>query len=95
MTSLPALTNGGAKGGRDCALVLDDLHHRRFAAFAARNVDVIGASLLEREPDEFAAALNRRPVIKQIAHGSPPAAREVSRQSARGHVRVAAHVPVQ
>src|SRR5581483_5881048 len=34
----------------------------------AGHVHVIGARLLEREPDEFPAALYRRPVIQFIAH---------------------------
>src|SRR5580704_11258920 len=56
------------------ALVFEQLHHRRNAAFAgpARDIDVIGASLLKREPDEFAAALNAWPIIKFVAHCPPP-----------------------
>ena len=41
------------------ALVLEQFHHRRHAAppRPARDVDVIGAGLFERQADEFAAAL--------------------------------------
>src|SRR6202050_302456 len=55
------------------ALVLEYLHHRRHAAPArpARDIDVIGAGLFEREADEFAAALDAGPVIKLVAHASP------------------------
>ena len=62
---------GRARG----ALVFKKLHHCRHAAFAgtAGNVDVVGAGLFERQPDELAAALNGRPVVKLIAHGSAPA----------------------
>src|ERR1700730_11042384 len=40
-------------------------------AALARDVDVIGAGLFQREADELAAPLYRRPVIKFVAHGLP------------------------
>src|SRR5438132_1236231 len=42
--------------------------HRPHAARTARNVDVIGARVLEREADELAAALNGGPVIERVSH---------------------------
>src|SRR6202044_87346 len=58
------------------ALVFEQLHQRRHAAPArpARDVEVIGAGLFEREANEFAATLDARPVVKLITHG-PPASR--------------------
>jgi hypothetical protein len=42
-------------------------HHRRDAALA-RHVDIVRTGLFQREPDEFAAALDLRPVIQFVAH---------------------------
>src|SRR5262249_4537566 len=51
------------------ARVVHELHHRLDATLAAaRHVDVIGAGLLEREPDELAATLNVRPIVGFVAH---------------------------
>ena len=47
--------------------------HRRHAAAVARDIDVFGAGLLQGEAHEFAAPLNRRPVIELICHADPPA----------------------
>ena len=46
------------------------LHHLRHRAHAAlaRHIGVIGAGLLQREADIFAASLDLRPVIKLITH---------------------------
>src|SRR5688572_30751570 len=52
------------------ALAPDQLVNHAIAALA-RHVDVVGARLFQRKPDEFAAPLNFRPVIKLVAHGSP------------------------
>ena len=41
----------------------------RLAAALARDVDIVGAGLLQREADEFAAPLDGRPVIEFVAHG--------------------------
>src|SRR6266508_4159016 len=48
----------------------DQLHHGGNATLAspARHVDIVGAGLLQGEANEFAAALDRRPVVKFIAH---------------------------
>src|SRR5215471_11314797 len=64
------------KGRTRAASALDEFHHRGNAALAApaRHVDVVGARLLQREADELAAALDRRPVIKLVAHGRGPSA---------------------
>src|SRR5262249_52750436 len=53
------------------ASTLDEFHHRGNAALAgpARHVDIVGARLLQRQADELAAALDRRPVIELVAHG--------------------------
>src|SRR5205823_1899446 len=51
-------------------LALDQLGDRAIAALA-RDIDVIGACLLQSEADEFAAALDAGPVIELVAHGSP------------------------
>src|SRR5258707_15620845 len=55
------------------ASAFDELHHRRDAALAgaSRHVDVVGARLLQGEANEFAAALDPRPVIKLVAPDSP------------------------
>src|SRR5262245_28968994 len=50
------------------ALAVEQRHDRTISALAP-NVEVIGARLLEREPDVFAAPLNLGPVIELIAHG--------------------------
>src|SRR5262245_9060334 len=50
---------------------VDELHHRRHAALAAaRHVDIVGAGLLQGQPHELAAALDRRPVVELVAHRS-------------------------
>jgi len=58
---LPALRTARERRTRD-ALAVDELHHCRHAALArpARDIDVVGAGLLERQADEFAAALDGR-----------------------------------
>src|SRR6516165_8579007 len=55
---------------------LDEFHHRGNAALAgpARHVDIVCARVLQGEADEFAAALDRRPVIELVAHGRGPSA---------------------
>src|SRR5262249_24072487 len=55
-------------------LPFEQLHHRRDALALARDVDVIGASLLKRETDEFAAALDGRPVVELVTHVQPAGA---------------------
>src|SRR5207253_10553369 len=47
-----------------------------YAALAspARHVDIVGAGLFQRQPDEFAAALDRGPVIELVAHRDRPRA---------------------
>ncbi len=45
-------------------------HAHPLARRFARDVDVFGFGRLEREPDEFAAALNVRPVVKLVAHAA-------------------------
>src|SRR6266545_4229216 len=49
---------------------IDQLHHGGNAALAspARHVDIVGACLLQGEADEFAATLDRRPVVELVAH---------------------------
>ncbi len=57
-------------------LVAPAVHHRQHAVhagFAARDVVVSGAGILQRQPHEFAAALDFRPVEQLIAHGELPA----------------------
>ena len=36
---------------------------------AALDVDIVGADFFQRQANEFAVSLNRRPVIKFVAHG--------------------------
>src|SRR4029077_12432742 len=57
------------------ASVLEQFHHRRHAALArmARDIDIIGSGLFEREADELPAALYARPVVKFVAHRLSPA----------------------
>jgi hypothetical protein len=67
---------------------------RRAAALAA-DIDVVCARLLQREPDEFAAALNRRPIIELIAHRCLRIGRRLDTgghccMTDRGRVRLAA-----
>jgi hypothetical protein len=40
----------------------------RHAALAARDIDIVRARFFQREPHEFAATLNLRPVIELVAH---------------------------
>src|SRR2546422_2094828 len=47
---------------------LEHVLHRLHAARTARNVEVIGARVLEREADELAAPLDGRPVIERVSH---------------------------
>ena len=55
------------------SLAIEQPHHCGHTARArpSRHVDVVGAAFFERKPHEFAAALDRRPVVELIAHGSP------------------------
>src|SRR6202020_1661513 len=56
------------------ALIVDEFHHRRRAAFAlaARHIDIIGAGFFQRQTDEFAAPLDLRPVVKLVTHSRHP-----------------------
>ncbi len=63
------------RGERDVRLGLaaHQLHHRvgALAVFlrAARDIDVFRARIFQREPDEFATALQAVPVIQFVGHG--------------------------
>src|SRR5207237_8289595 len=46
------------------------MHHGLHALRTSAHIDVIGASVLERETDEFAAALDGRPVVKLVSHST-------------------------
>src|SRR5262245_64741169 len=50
------------------ALAFEQRHDRTVASLP-RDVDIIGARLLEREPDVLAASLDLRPIVELIAHG--------------------------
>ena len=52
------------EGQRAPLLPVEEVQHRRRAALRPRDVDVVGAGLLEREADELAAALDHRPVVE-------------------------------
>ncbi len=45
-------------------------HHRLHAPRPARDIDVIGARVLEREADEFAPPLDARPVVELVFHST-------------------------
>src|SRR6185436_6141997 len=50
---------------------LEKTHQRRDALASSRkpgHIQVVGATLLEGEPDKFSAPLNGRPVVQLIAH---------------------------
>src|SRR5262245_54963586 len=51
------------------ALAFEQRHDRTVAALPPA-VHVVGARLLEREPDVFAASLDLGPIVELIAHGS-------------------------
>jgi hypothetical protein len=55
------------------APAVDQLHHRGNAALAcaARDVDIVGARLLQGEAHKLPAPLDRRPVVELVTHGSP------------------------
>jgi hypothetical protein len=42
--------------------------HRIDARAAARDIDIVGSSLLQRQPDELAATLDFRPIVELVAH---------------------------
>src|SRR6516164_8775289 len=103
MTSLPALRNGGANGGR--ALHPPSMNFiitgtPRWPPRRA-HVDVVGARLLQCQADELAAPLDRRPVMELVAHGRGPSAhtrkekltRTISRVGAFLAFTVARHLP--
>src|SRR5436190_8282384 len=62
------------------ALTIDQFIDHAVAA-PARDIDIVGARLLQREADKFAASLNPRPVVKLVAHGrsAPLSSSRVSR----------------
>jgi hypothetical protein len=51
-------------------VALHQLAHLRNAVLAAHDVDIVGIGFGQREPDEFAPPLDRRPVIELIGHGA-------------------------
>src|SRR6185436_18850695 len=54
-------------------MLLPPAQHRcelALAAALARHIDIVGAGFLQREADEFAAPLDRRPIMQFVAHGS-------------------------
>src|SRR5208283_4029096 len=46
--------------------------HAATGPVSSRDVDVIRARLLEREPDKFAASLDARPVVELVGHFTSP-----------------------
>ena len=79
------------------AFVASTVHHREHAVHAAgfaRDIVIGRAGIFKREPDEFAAALNFRPIEQLIAHRSPQAGSAPRRRelgsppgtTARGHL---------
>src|SRR5205814_6814003 len=65
-----------------------ELHHGVGAvAAAARDVDIIGAALLQRQADELAASLDFRPVVKLVAHGGSPVGTAVELTALRRTVK--------
>src|SRR5688572_26062182 len=63
-------------------LALEEAHHAGHAALRAGDVDVVGARVLQQEPDELAAALNRRPVVELEGHARPDTTRYAGREVA-------------
>ena len=61
---LARLEEGRREREEGLALAGHELHHRRHPALRPRHVDIRGRSLLEGEPHEFAASLDRGPVME-------------------------------
>src|SRR5689334_17211116 len=57
---------------------------------STRDIDIVGAGLLEGEADEFAASLDGRPVIQLIPHRLPPALLSPVQKKTRRPARAAA-----
>src|SRR5713226_3608514 len=66
-TASPTFTNGAANGRAPGCPPSREAHHRCHPALRprqARDVDVVGARLLEQQAHELAASQDRRPVIE-------------------------------
>src|SRR5579864_89301 len=68
----PSLQKGRRVGWLRDARAFEQLHHLVHAALAARDIDVIGRTLLQRQADEFATPRRRRPVVKLVTHRAVP-----------------------
>ena len=58
---------GRGEGGRGDVRAVPQAHQFAGAALA-RHVDIVGAGLLQRQSDEFAAPLDARPVVQLVGH---------------------------
>ena len=62
--------NRGCKWRMYFTLARQQPFDRRTAAFAS-DVNVLGARLFKRKTDELATTLDRRPIVKLVAHRFP------------------------
>ena len=51
------------------AIVVEHGQHDVLSAVCSRNIVVTNAGFFERQPHEFAATLDRRPVVQRVSHG--------------------------
>src|SRR5206468_9393770 len=66
---LPRLEKRRRKRRSRNALVVETREHQIFAVVRASDIDIARTGFLERKPDEFAASLNRRPIVQFVGHG--------------------------
>ena len=67
-TTSPSRRNGGANGGRASPSSIAIIGLTPPPLFAASDIDIRRAGLLERETHEFASPLDIRPIIELIRH---------------------------
>src|SRR5262249_28461172 len=59
-------------------LAIEKAQHHTLSTRLSRDIDIVGCGLFERQPDEFAAALDPGPVIELVTHTAvSPGRREV------------------
>jgi hypothetical protein len=64
----PCLQKGWSKGRTGDLFAIEQAHHLGFTARLSGDIDIVGAGLFQRHPNEFTSSLNRRPIIQLVSH---------------------------
>ena len=69
---IPVTQERGSKGWPQKVVSFNEGHKFFVTVRLKGDIDIVGASVLQRQPHKFAAALNAAPIIELIGHGPLP-----------------------